>query len=119
MNYSEWLDSITKQASLPIYEDNGIIKVAVETDRSILALEHLANLGYSVVKWIKSNEPCEICKDLDGKTWEIHNFIDTATHDAAIFSKSHCGCRCFVEVKAITNGEESEYRGPIVLEATK
>lgn len=113
MTNNSWLKYFAS-SPFPIISDNGIIKIAVGIDKSREALEYLKGLGYTHVKWIKSHDPCPTCQALHGATWSIDNFIDSLQHDAPIYEKSHCGCRCFVSV---FNPKKDSKLEPVVIEA--
>ena len=56
----------------------------------------MQDMGYTFVKWIANPGACHICRDLDGQTWDLTEFIDTTDYDAPMFSRSHVNCLCSI-----------------------
>jgi len=67
-------------------------------DKSLEYLQELLDQGFKYVKWISSDEPCEICQSLNGEEWDLEDFISNLEHEAPIFEHSHVNCRCHIEV---------------------
>lgn len=122
MCYRDWVEKQTIKIALPIFTINGIVKLAVEIDRSLEALNYLKDMGFTHVRWINSEYPyddkwpCPTCEALHDNVWTIDEFLSDIKFDAPIYGKSHPGCRCFLEVYKDDPGTKLE---PVIIEATK
>ena len=78
-------------------ERHSIRKIAVETEVSLPTFERLLNDGYTIAIWKTTNPiPCMRCQDLEAQQFNFHDFVNSTTHDAPIFSKSHPNCHCVI-----------------------
>lgn len=85
-----------------------LYKTAAPYDYSLLFIEDLEKKGYSEVTWQAPNAQCFTCQDLHKQQWPINEFIYFTKYDAALWSKSHPGCYCFIIVTGadpLTNEE--------------
>jgi hypothetical protein len=70
-------------------------------DYSLNTFQGLLEQGYDKATWRKSSSEysqCDICSQLDGREWNLQEFINNTQYEASIFSKSHVNCLCEIEV---------------------
>jgi hypothetical protein len=86
---NEWITHLT--------EKHSIHKIAVETEVSLPTFNRLLNDGYTIAIWKTTNPvPCMRCQDLEAQQFNFADFVNSTTHDAPIFSKSHPNCKCVI-----------------------
>lgn len=86
---NEWIAHLAQKHS--------INKIAVETEVSLPAFHRLLGDGYTIAIWKTTNPiPCMRCQDLEAQQFNFHDFVNSTTHDAPIFSKSHPNCKCII-----------------------
>jgi hypothetical protein len=67
-------------------------------DRSLDYLKRLLKKGFNKVKWVYPDSGCKKCKRLNGKKWDLEEFIEGLEYKAPIFEHSHVNCNCYLEV---------------------
>lgn len=68
------------------------------TETSLEIYEELLDRGYDKVTFVAHSRACNICRRLNGKTWDLDLFIDTTEYDAPLFSRTHPGSRSHMKV---------------------
>jgi hypothetical protein len=67
---------------------------AAYQDVCLFVLEQLLKDGYDTITWQQSSRPCQICRGLNNKTFDLEKFVNETEYEAAIFSHSHVNCGC-------------------------
>ena len=67
-------------------------------EKSLQYFKGLLKKGFNKVTCVYSESGCSKCSSLNGKTWDLEDFIDGIEHKAPIFEKTHPNCNCYVEV---------------------
>ena len=67
-------------------------------DESLPTFEDLLEQGYNRATFVAHPNACNFCKRLNGKTWNLDNFLRTTQHLAPIFSHSHVNAQSEIKV---------------------
>ena len=67
-------------------------------DESLPTFEDLLEQGYNRATFVANPNACNFCKRLNGKTWNLDNFLRTTQHLAPIFSHSHVNAQSEIKV---------------------
>ncbi|MCM1260530.1 MAG: hypothetical protein NC222_06205 [Staphylococcus sp.] len=68
------------------------------TETSLDVYEELLDRGYNKVTFVARPGACNICRSLNGKTWDLDLFIYTTEYDAPLFSHTHPGSKSKMKV---------------------
>lgn len=100
---SSWVDGLVETFTTRELHKKALIGWP-PIDESLDVLEQLERRGYQEVRWRSANAQCFTCNDLNDQVWPISEFLYFTKHDAPIFSKSHCNCRCTLLVTGVDSG---------------
>jgi len=79
---------------------NNWIKIDAKApvEETLLELERLLDEGYDTVIFHAEPDSCRICKEYNKEEIPLEDFISDAEYEAPIYTLTHPGCTCKIEV---------------------